>query len=290
MQKFLTILLISCFLFGNWQCTDPFNYSLSSKIEMSKTPCFGACPEYSFVIDGKGNATYEGKKYVKLEGVHELNFHPETVNELFKAFEESNFWDFEDEYTDNIADLPTTYITFTHDGKSKKIKDYYNAPEKLKGLETGADDYLVKPFDTKELEVRVRNLIKIRTKLRERFSESDDLKSVPKGINSTDKAFFEKVYKIADENIANEQFSVEVFAKEVGMSRVHLNRKLKALTDLSANKFIQSYRLQKALELLRNKSGNVSEIAFETGFGSTAYFVKCFREKFGKTPGTILEE
>lgn len=102
---------------------------------MSKTPCFGTCPEYSFVIDGKGNATYEGKKYVKLEGIHELNFHPETVNELFKAFEEADFWAFEDEYTDNIADLPTTYITFTHDGKSKKIKDYYNAPEQLKDLE-----------------------------------------------------------------------------------------------------------------------------------------------------------
>ncbi len=102
---------------------------------MSKTACFGACPVYEFKIDGKGKATYEGLKFVELEGKHEMDYPPETVNDLFKAFAEADFWSFEDEYTDQIADLPTTYLTFTHDGKTKKIKDYYNAPEKLKALE-----------------------------------------------------------------------------------------------------------------------------------------------------------
>jgi len=134
--------------------------------------------------------------------------------------------------------------------------------EKLMGLETGADDYLVKPFDTKELEVRVRNLIELRKQLRKQFSHNALIKQ-PKGINSVDKAFFEKVYHIVEENLSNEQFSVDVFAREVGMSRAHLNRKLNALTDQSANKFIQSFRLLKAMEMLQNKSGNVSEIALQ---------------------------
>ena len=162
--------------------------------------------------------------------------------------------------------------------------------EKLQGLETGADDYLIKPFDTKELVVRANNLIELRTRLRKQFSENSILKAQPSGINSVDKAFFEKVYQTVSENVSNQQFSAEDLAKAVSMSRVNLNRKLKTLTDHSANKYIQNFRLQTAFELLRQKSGNVSEIAIETGFGSTAYFVKCFREKYGKTPGTLLEE
>lgn len=162
--------------------------------------------------------------------------------------------------------------------------------EKLKGLETGADDYLVKPFDSQELEVRVRNLIELRRQLRQRFSESPTIQAQAIQTNSVDKAFLEKVVTTIENNFSNEQFSVVFLAKAVGMSRVHLNRKLKALTDQSANKFIQSLRLQKALELLQQKKGNVSEIAFEMGFSSTSYFVKCFKDKYGKTPGAVLEE
>lgn len=159
--------------------------------------------------------------------------------------------------------------------------------EKLKGLETGADDYLVKPFDSRELEVRVRNLIELRKQLRKRFGDAPRIDAGAAGTNTVDKAFLTKVLTIIKEHLDDNQFSVELLASEVGMSRVHLNRKLKALTDLSANKFIQAYRLEQALILLQTGAGNVSEIAFQTGFGSTAYFVKCFREKYGKTPGAV---
>lgn len=160
--------------------------------------------------------------------------------------------------------------------------------EKLVGLETGADDYLVKPFDTKELEVRVRNLISQRVQLRKRFSEAGSLQEKTKGLNEVDQVFLEKVLSLVEKHLDDSQFGVETLADEVNMSKVHLNRKLKALTDLSPNKFIQAYRLQKALELLQKGTGSVAEIAFETGFSSSAYFVKCFREKYGKTPGAIL--
>jgi len=136
MKNLLLALFISSFLLVNWNCeTDPFTFPKSSFIEMSKTPCFGKCAVYNIRIDGKGNIIYNGKQNVKLEGEHLMNFPPDAVNEVFKAFVESHFWDFEDEYTDNISDLATTYVTFSHEDQTKKITDYYGAPQSLKDLE-----------------------------------------------------------------------------------------------------------------------------------------------------------
>ena len=162
--------------------------------------------------------------------------------------------------------------------------------EKMQGLETGADDYLLKPFNTQELEIRVRNLIEIRRRLRQRFAEATTFEPEQLAHNSVDKIFLEKIYTIVEAHLADEQFGVEQFAEAMGMSRVHLNRKLKALSDESANKFIRTFPLQRAMELLRKREGNVSEIAFATGFSSTAYFVKCCGDKYGTTPGSILQE
>jgi signal transduction histidine kinase/DNA-binding response OmpR family regulator len=159
--------------------------------------------------------------------------------------------------------------------------------EKLHGLEEGADDYLLKPFDTEELQLRVRNLIASRQQLRQQFTEPAEQAIIDPQLNATDRAFLEQVYAVLDTHLDNEQFSVDVLAEEIGMSRRHLNRKLSALTDLSANPFIRNYRLQKALLMLQRQEGNVSEVALATGFSSTAYFVKCFREKFGQTPGSM---
>lgn len=159
--------------------------------------------------------------------------------------------------------------------------------EKLHGLEEGADDYLLKPFDTEELQLRVRNLIASRQQLRQQFTEPAEQAVIDPQLNATDRAFLEQVYAVLDTHLDNEQFSVDVLAEEIGMSRRHLNRKLSALTDLSANPFIRNYRLQKALLMLERQEGNVSEVALATGFSSTAYFVKCFREKFGQTPGSL---
>jgi DNA-binding response OmpR family regulator len=162
--------------------------------------------------------------------------------------------------------------------------------EKLIGLKSGADDYLFKPFDSRELSVRVRNLIELRRLLRQRFASTPDLPVRSLGTNAVDKAFLEQVVSVIEDNLDNEQFGVAQLAKEVGMSQGHLNRKLKALTDHSTNKFIQTFRLQQAKKMLIEKQGNVSEIAFRTGFSSPAYFVKCFREKYEVTPGAILKE
>ena len=163
--------------------------------------------------------------------------------------------------------------------------------EKITGLQTGADDYLVKPFDSKELDIRISNLIQIRKELQQHFSKHGPIAAQKTtGISNIDKTFLDKVVRCLEMNYHDNNYTIDTLASEVGMSKVHLNRKLKALSDFSTNKFIQAYRLQKALKMLQEKQGNVSEIAHKTGFNTTAYFVKCFREKYDVTPGSILEK
>jgi DNA-binding response OmpR family regulator len=157
--------------------------------------------------------------------------------------------------------------------------------EKIEGLETGADDYLTKPFDAKELLIRVQNLIAIREQLRQRFAASINLKPSEVTTNSIDAEFLQNAMQIVEINMESEDFNIETFTQKIGMSRSTLNRKLKALTNQTINQFIQSARLNRAADLIRQKSGTVAEIGFQTGFRSTAYFVKCFKDKFGVTPG-----
>ena len=147
---------------------------------------------------------------------------------------------------------------------------------KIEGLETGADDYLIKPFEVKELIARIRNLIEVRRRLRERFSVGTVLKPGEIAVTSLDDAFLRRVIAVVEKNMGNEDFSVEDLGREVGMSRVQIHRKLTALTNQSAGEFIRYMRLHRAMDMLKKDSGTVSEIAYSVGFGSPAYFTKCF--------------
>jgi signal transduction histidine kinase/ligand-binding sensor domain-containing protein/DNA-binding response OmpR family regulator len=157
---------------------------------------------------------------------------------------------------------------------------------KLEGLQTGADDYLTKPFDIKELQIRIENLISIRKKLQEKFSriENKTPKPIEKKLSSIDEKFIIKVTEIIGKHISEEEFSMEDLGKEVGMSRMQIHRKLKALTGKSASRYIRSFRLEKAKQILNEKNENISEVAYSLGFGSPAYFTRCFKEEFGYPP------
>lgn len=160
---------------------------------------------------------------------------------------------------------------------------------KIEGLETGADDYLTKPFDTKELLVRIKNLINIRRKLQEKFSgEKIIARKVEKKLSILDERFLNKVLEVAEKHLSEEAFSIEDFGSEVGMGRVQLHRKLKALTGKSPSLYLRSVRLAKAKKMIEEKQGNISEIAYYTGFSSPAYFSACFKEEFGYPPSEIL--
>ena len=104
-------------------------------IGIEKTGCFGTCPIYKFEINGSGKAVYSGHRFVMVNGKKEKIFDKKQTMSLFKAFEEADFWDFEDVYTnEQIADLPTTYLTYSRGGKSKKIALRYGFPDKLDAL------------------------------------------------------------------------------------------------------------------------------------------------------------
>ncbi|MFQ5630779.1 MAG: response regulator, partial [bacterium] len=153
-----------------------------------------------------------------------------------------------------------------------------SSPDKIEGLETGADDYLIKPFDAKELLARIKNLIKMRQQLRERFSREVFLKPQEIAVAPMDEVFLRKVQSVVEENMSDEGFCIDRLSKKVGMSRTQIHRKLRALIDQSATQFIRSMRLQRAVDLLRQKAGTVAEITYMVGFGSQAYFTKCFHE------------
>jgi signal transduction histidine kinase/ligand-binding sensor domain-containing protein/DNA-binding response OmpR family regulator len=159
---------------------------------------------------------------------------------------------------------------------------------KIGGLEIGADDYVTKPFDSKELMARVRNLIDQRRQLRKKFSAGVVLKPGEVTVTSLDDALLKKIMNVVEKNIGNENFSVDDLARDASLSRRHLYRKLEALTNLAPSEFIQYIRLQRAHELLEKNAGSVAEIGYQVGFGSPSYFSACFHERFGVPPSEIL--
>lgn len=152
------------------------------------------------------------------------------------------------------------------------------------GLELGADDYVLKPFKTKLLQSRVRNMVNSRKQLRDRYSQEVVLKPKHISISRIDEGFVEKVKTIMDEHITDPDFSTEQFSKLLAMSRMQLHRKLKALTGLTASEFVRSQRLHMAATLLKESDVNVSEICYQVGFNNHSYFAKCFKEAFGCSP------
>jgi signal transduction histidine kinase/ligand-binding sensor domain-containing protein/DNA-binding response OmpR family regulator len=162
--------------------------------------------------------------------------------------------------------------------------------DKLTGLETGADDYLIKPFNSEELKIRVKNLIKIRRQMREKYQSQMLVKPADVVVPSTQKVFLDKLTSIIEHNISNENFSVEMLCDEIGMSRAQLHRKIKAVTNQSTSEFIRNFRLQRASELLKQDAGNIAEISYRVGFNSQAYFTKTFQEVYGQTPFEFKKE
>jgi signal transduction histidine kinase/DNA-binding response OmpR family regulator len=160
--------------------------------------------------------------------------------------------------------------------------------DRLEGLDKGADDYLAKPFHTDELQLRVRNLIQQRQIMQQKYSSRPGaaIEAEPESVQlpSMDELFIQKFHKVLQAQLSNSGFSVDEFSLEMSLTSVQLRRKIKALTNQTVTEYIRNYRLEKAEELLRNKAGTVSEIAYQVGFESLSYFSRMFLERFGKTP------
>jgi signal transduction histidine kinase/DNA-binding response OmpR family regulator len=162
--------------------------------------------------------------------------------------------------------------------------------DKIEGLETGADDYIVKPFEVKELQVRVSNLIRQRQKLHQKFMTSEKYMTKELTVTSQDEKFLNRAVTIIENKISDTSFDVDTFVNEIGISRAHLYHKFKTITGQSVKEFIRTIRLKRGAQLIINNVGNISEIAYEVGFSNPAYFSKCFREQFGYSPSQYLNQ
>lgn len=158
---------------------------------------------------------------------------------------------------------------------------------KIEGLETGADEYLVKPFQINELLVRIKNLIEQRKKLREFFSRNS-VSAIPDNIDLTppDQRFLDKVLQLLDANYADPDYGVPQLQSELGMSNTQLYRKVKALTGERPGELLRNYRLKKAAYLLNQNADTVTQIAYQVGFNNLSYFAKCFKSLYGVAPSS----
>ena len=163
--------------------------------------------------------------------------------------------------------------------------------QREEGYGTGADSYLTKPFTGSLLLARIDNLIHSRTLLRSLFSgNSKEEEKEEEMLGAQDQTFVTRLREVIRDNMGDSDFSVERIGEEIGLSRVQLYRKGKALTGQTPVELLRKARLERSRRLIEKTEKSVSEIAYEVGFTSPSYFNKCFKDEFGISPGAMREK
>jgi signal transduction histidine kinase/DNA-binding response OmpR family regulator len=157
----------------------------------------------------------------------------------------------------------------------------------LEGIEVGADDYITKPFNTKILLARIKNLIDLRRQLQLNLHREMTFQPVKTAVSRIDREFLRDLKSILNKNISDPEFNVDQLSKKLYMSHTTLYRKIHAMSGETPSEFIRTFRLKRGAELLKRNFGTVLEVSFEVGFSSSSYFTKCFKEKFHQLPSTF---
>lgn len=181
-----------------------------------------------------------------------------------------------------LSHLPVMLLTALSDDK-----------QQMYGIAGGADAYIQKPFNIDVVRLRIIRLLEDRVRLREAYARdaaSPALSVKEEKAESMDDLFMNRFLKLIEESYADPDFSIEKGSEKLGLSRVHLYRKVKELAGVTPTDFLRNFRLKKAADLLRRRAGNVNEVAYATGFGSPAYFSKCFKAAYNITPTEYLEK
>ena len=160
---------------------------------------------------------------------------------------------------------------------------------RAEGYEHGADSYITKPFHSKVLLARIENLLRQRQLLKNLYQGSKEAeKEISEAhLEDRDKQFLKQLQAIIQKNLSDSEFGVEDMGQQIGLSRVQLYRKVKAMTGSSVVDLLRKARLAKARRLLETRSMSVSEVAYEVGFSAPSYFTKCFKEEYGMLPGDV---
>lgn len=182
--------------------------------------------------------------------------------------------------TEEINHIPVILLTARADDHSK-----------YKGLDTGADDYITKPFDIEYLLLRIKNILKSREHLRNIFQNNLKLEpSVISITSSNDEKFLRRLMEQIEAGIPDSEYNVNTLEKEMSISHTHFYRKVKSLTGFSGKELLQNMRLKRAADLLLQNKLRVSEIAYMTGFNNPKYFSMCFKKKYGMTPSEYIDQ
>ena len=160
---------------------------------------------------------------------------------------------------------------------------------RAEGYEHGADSYITKPFHSKVLLARIENLLRQRQLLKNLYQGAQEAeKEISEShLEDRDKQFLKQLQAIIQKNLSDSEFGVEDMGQQIGLSRVQLYRKVKAMTGSSVVDLLRKARLAKARRLLETRSMSVSEVAYEVGFSAPSYFTKCFKEEYGMLPGDV---
>jgi signal transduction histidine kinase/DNA-binding response OmpR family regulator len=159
----------------------------------------------------------------------------------------------------------------------------------LEGLQSGADDYLAKPFSVNELKARAANLISTRREMREKFSREIIVRPGEITITPEEETFLDHVLEVVNAHLGDSNLTVDWLADEVGLSRRQLERRVETVTGQSPASLVRHLRLERASQLLRAGAGTVSEIAYAVGFKSAAHFSRAFKEVYGETPSVHMQ-
>lgn len=161
---------------------------------------------------------------------------------------------------------------------------------KIEGLETGADSYIAKPFNKKHLQVRVKQLIENRQQIRKHYQQDVITQFVKENkISQLDSSFLKKCNAIIEKHLTENEYGVEQMSVEIGLSRVHVYRKIKHLTGLTVSEFVRNIKLKKAAVMLQESGKTIAEVAYETGFSSPSYFSKCFKDLYNISPTEFVQ-
>ena len=181
----------------------------------------------------------------------------------------------------NINHIPVVLLTAKTD-----------STDQIEGLKTGADAYVTKPFNIEMLRITMHNILKNRDILKNNFngSQNQEEKVEKIELKSSDEKLMERIMSVINKNISDSDLNVEMIASEVGISRVHLHRKLKELTNQSTRDFLRNIRLKQAAELLSEKNIAIADVAYATGFTNLAHFSTKFKEVYGVSPKEYMKD
>lgn len=162
--------------------------------------------------------------------------------------------------------------------------------DRIAGINSGADTYIPKPFNDELLIVQIDNLLELRKKLRESFSTEETSWEGKYNSFDLDKKLISNAIKLIESNLTATDFTIDSMASQLNLSRTHLHRKLKSLTNQSATEFIRSIRLKRAVELMKERKLKINEIGYAVGFNSHNYFSKSFKKQYGKVPSDFMKD